>query len=222
MQRTYVTALIVLATGLGAGLVACKVKDPPPITARWVDNFSRDDIGRNYFIGTGSLEPSTGYQLKNGALSARGARNKPLWLRKKLPRNVRIDLTVWSTEDRGDIKIEVFGDGSSFDPDGGGYISSGYVFIFGGWYNSKSMIARLDEHGKDVVERALPKVLANHKYHWRIERVGKIITWLVDDMATPFLRYEDPRPLEDTGHEYLGFDNWETDTWFDDLEITPL
>ncbi len=222
MQRMNVTALIASLGALGAGLTACKVKDPPPITARWVDNFSRDEIGRNYFIGTGSLEPSTGYQLKNGALSARGAHNKPLWLRKKLPRNVRIDLMVWSTEDRGDIKLEVFGDGSSFDPDGGGYTSSGYVFIFGGWFNSKSMIARLNEHGKDIVERPLPKVLANRKYHWRIERVGKVLTWFVDDMTTPFLRYEDLRPLEDTGHEYLGFDNWETDTWFDDLEITPL
>jgi hypothetical protein len=41
-------------------------------------------------------------------------------------------------------------------------------------------------------------------------------------MTTPFLRYEDPRPLENAGHEYLGFNNWETDTWFDNLVIAPL
>jgi hypothetical protein len=44
----------------------------------------------------------------------------------------------------------------------------------------------------------------------------------VDDLTTPFLRYDDPRPLEGAGHEYLGLNNWETDTWFDNLAITPL
>jgi hypothetical protein len=37
-----------------------------------------------------------------------------------------------------------------------------------------------------------------------------------------FLVYDDPHPLENTGHEYLGFNNWETDTWFDNLVVTPL
>ena len=38
----------------------------------------------------------------------------------------------------------------------------------------------------------------------------------------PFLTYEDKSPLEGPGHEYFGFDNWESDAWFDDLVITPL
>jgi hypothetical protein len=221
MVQEMINAAVVV-TLWAVGGIGCKVKDTPPITAPWADTFERDDIGRNYYIGTGSLEPSTGYQLKDGALSARGAHNKPLWLRKKLPRDVRIDVTTWSTENRGDLKVEMFGDGKSFDPDGGGYTATGYVFIFGGWYNSKSMIARLDEHGQDVKERLLPKVVPNQKYRWRIERQGKQIRWFVDDMNVPFLSYDDAKPLEDSGHEFFGFNNWETDTWFDNLEITPL
>ena len=64
--------------------------------------------------------------------------------------------------------------------------------------------------------------MPDRHYHWRIERRGKAIAWFIDDLATPFLRYEDPRPLDGAGHEYFGFNNWETDTWFDNLVISPL
>jgi hypothetical protein len=197
-------------------LAACKVKDPPPIKDEWKDDFARDEVGGNYWAS------GDGYAVTKGALNAKGAHNHPLWLRAKIPRDVRIELEVWSTEKRGDIKIEVFGDGKSYDPDGGAYMATGYEVIFGGWYNSKSIIARLDEHGKDVVQRVEPKVIANQHYKWRIDRKANQLTWYVDDMTNPFLTLIDPRPLEGMGHEHLGFNNWETDTWFDNLVITPL
>ena len=108
------------------------MKDPPPILDRWDDNFERDSVGSNYYV-TGE-----GYRVGDGALSAKGAHNHPLWLRKKLPRDVRIEFDCWSNEPRGDIKVEVFGDGHSFDPDGGRYTATGYEVILGGWFNSKS------------------------------------------------------------------------------------
>jgi hypothetical protein len=197
-------------------LAACKVKDPPPISSSWYDGFERDDISGNYY-STGN-----GYRLKTGALSARGAHNHPLWLRKKLPRNVRIEFDAYSTEPRGDIKVEVFGDGASFDRDGGRYMASGYELIFGGWSNSKSIIARLDEHAPEVKQRADVKVVPNKQYHWKIERSANTIRWFIDDMTSPFLQLDDPQPLEGPGHEYFAFNNWETDTWFDNLVITPL
>jgi hypothetical protein len=195
-------------------LAACKVKDPPPVTEAWTDTFDRGELGGDYWA-TGK-----GYQLAEGALSARGAHNHPLWLRKKLPHDVRIELDCWSKEQRGDLKIELFGDGHSFDPDGGAYMATGYEVVFGGWYNQKSILARLDEHGKDMAARTDVKVFANQHYHWKIERRGKKLAWEID--GKPFLTYDDPRPLENIGHEYLGFNNWETDTWFDNIVITPL
>ena len=203
--------LVILLT-----LAACKVKDPPPVTEEWQDSFDRDEIGGDYY------KTGPGYDVQNQALSARGAHNHPLWLRKKLPHDVRIDLDCWSNEERGDIKVEVFGDGHSYDPDGGRYTATGYEVIFGGWFNAKSIIARLDEHGKDMVENTAVKVQPTRHYHWRIERIGKKLTWYVDDLQKPFLVLDDPAPLENQGHEYFGFNNWETDTWFDNLVITPL
>jgi hypothetical protein len=200
---------------IGLLLAACKVREQPPITAPWTWDF---DAGLgDVFYATGD-----GYRGARGALSAHGAHNHPLWLRKKLPRDVRIEFDAWSTEPRGDLKVEVFGDGHSFDPDGGRYTATGYELIFGGWFNSRSIIARLDEHGADMAARTEPRVVPDRRYHWRIERRGKTVTWFIDDLATPFLRYEDPRPLDGAGHEYFGFNNWETDTWFDNLVIAPL
>lgn len=195
-------------------VAACKVKDPPPVTEEWKDGFDRGDIGGDYYA-TGK-----GYHLVGGQLSAKGAHNHPLWLRKKLPHDVRIEFDCWSNETRGDIKVEMFGDGKSYDPDGGRYTATGYEVIFGGWYNAKSIIARMDEHGKDVVENTTVKVVPKQHYHWTIERVGQKLTWSIDQQ--PFLVYDDPQPLEGNAHEYFGFNNWETDTWFDNLVITPL
>jgi hypothetical protein len=197
-------------------MAACKVTDPPTITSAFTDQFERADVGELY------LPSGDGYRLHAGALSARGAHNHPMWLRRRLPENVRIEFDCWSTEPRGDIKVEVFGDGHSFDPDGGAYTATGYEVIFGGWYNSKSIIARLDEHGKNMVERRQPKVVPNQRYHWRIERKAGKLTWWIDDMTTPFLSYDDPQPLTGDDHGYFAFNNWETDTWFDNLTINPL
>jgi len=197
-------------------LAGCKVKDPPPIKEKWTDHFERSSPGPNYYAS------GEGYDVRDGALSAKGAHNHPLWLRAKLPREVRIEFDAWSTEPRGDLKVEVFGDGHSYDPDGGGYLATGYELIFGGWHNSKSIIARLDEHAGDVKSRTDVKVVPGQRYRWKIERQGKWLRWWIDDLTKPFLELEDQRPLDGAGHEYFGFNNWETDTWFDNLVITPL
>jgi len=203
-------------TVVAIAAAACKANDPAPISAAFTDQFERTEIGDNY-------HPSgDGYLLAHGALSAKGAHNHPMWLRKRLPKDFRIEFDCWSTEKRGDIKVEVNGDGHSFDPDGGAYTATGYEVIMGGWYNSKSIIARLDEHGKNQVVRPLPKVVPDQRYHWRIDRKGGKLSWFVDDMNTPFLVYDDPDPLTGDDHGYFGFNNWETDTWFDNLVVSPL
>ncbi len=202
---------------LALSLPACKVREPPPIDKSYVDDFNQGGIRPDYNRTGG------GYRIKDGALNAKGAHNHPMWLAKKLPPgDLQIDLDAWSTSPDGDIKIEIFGDGRSYDPDGNRYTATGYVLVFGGWKNSKSIITRLDEHGDAMASRSTPRVVANQKYHWRIIRRRDTVEWFIDDMTTPFLRYQDPMPLAGQGHEYFAFNNWETDTWFDNLVIKRL
>jgi hypothetical protein len=212
-------ALVVL------GLVACKggapgPTDRPPITAPWSDDFERTNLGDDYYA------TSEVYQLMNGALGAKGAYNHPLWLRKPLPERAVIELDVWSNSPDGDIKVEFFGDGKSHAHNKGAYRATGYVACMGGWSNSKSFLARQDEHGKvgeDLVVRTQPKVELGKRYHWKIVRDGARVDWFVDDMNTPFLSYDDKKgPLSGPGNAYFGINNWQSDSWFDNLSISPM
>ncbi len=196
---------------------ACKVREPPPIDQSYTDGFDRTTLGGDY------NRTGPGYRLVDGALSAKGAHNHPLWLAKRLPPgNVQIDFDAWSNSSDGDIKVEVFGDGRSYDPDGNRYLATGYVLAFGGWRNTKSILANRDEHGTAMVSRTTPAVVPGQRYHWRIVRRGQVIEWFIDDMNQPFLRYDDPAPLSGPGHEHFAFANWESDTWFDNLVIRRL
>ena len=211
-----------VALVVAAGLLlasACKRDEggtPAPITAAWTDDFERGDLGSDW------LPTADAYQLVNGAVSARGGRNRPLWLRRALPRDAVIELDVWSNTPDGDIKVELYGDGRSFDKDGGRYTSTGYVAVMGGWNNSKSILAKGDEHGKALVERSAPKVEQGKRYHWKLVRRGGRIEWFVDDMTAPFLVLDDPEPLDGPDHQHFAIANWQSDSWFDDLRITPL
>jgi hypothetical protein len=195
---------------------ACRQPDPPAITAPWRDDFERTDLGGDYAATADS------YAIVDGALRVANAYNHPLWLRKKLPPDAIIEFDVWSKSPQGDIKVEIYGDGVSHAHDKGAYTSSGYVLIHGGWSNSKSILAKGNEHGTALVERTQPKVELGRRYHWKIVRHGGKIDWFVDDMTTPFLSLEDTEPLGGAGHSYFGFNDWEAELGFDNLEIRPI
>lgn len=106
---------------------------PVVATIPFHDDFNRAEIGPNYWTTGGD------WRIENGELHAPGVKNNPLWLQASLPADVAIDFDVRSTSPEGDIKFEAFGDGLNH--------ASGYVFVFGGWNNQVSILARLNEHG---------------------------------------------------------------------------
>jgi hypothetical protein len=177
------------------------------------DNFERSDIG-DLWHNTGGR-----YRIQQGWLNVQGARNRPLWLRRRLPRDVRIEFEARSQSPAGDIKVEVFGDGSSRATTDS-YVATSYVVIFGGWNNSTNCIARLDEHGTDRAVGPRHPVEIGHSYRMRVERHGGLVTAWAD--GTEIAHMDDSDPLEGRGHDHFAFNDWDADIYFDNLRITPL
>ena len=194
-------------------VAGCVPRGDPAIGDVFVDDFEREDLGPAW-RNTGGP-----YRIIDGKLHVRGARNKPLWLRRQLPRDVRIELDVRSESDEGDIKVEVFGDGVS-KATSTSYTATSYVVIFGGWSNSMNVLARMDEHAEDRVVGEKRKVEKGRTYHMKIERKGDTIEAWVDDQL--LVRMVDPNPLWGVGHDHFAVNNWQSDLWFDNLKITPL
>ncbi len=199
-----------------AGLLSasCAEGGDPLLQRTFTDRFDRDTIGADF------RDTSDGrYRIEDGALCVEGARNHPLWLRRRLPDDVRIELTAKSAGPDGDIKVEAFGDGRSYAT-ADSYTATSYVLVFGGWRNSVSAIARLDEHGADRRTRRGPPVVPDRAYRMRIERRGGKISWRIDGDA--FLEMDDPDPLRGRGHDHFAFNDWDAPLCFDDLVVTPL
>jgi hypothetical protein len=192
---------------------ACVPRGDPALDGTFEDDFERKDLG--------PLWRNTGgpYAIVNGELKIRGARNKPLWLRRTLPRDARIEFDVRSESPEGDIKVEVYGDGTS-RATAESYTATSYVVIFGGWSNSLNLIARLDEHASDRAIGPRRKVEPSHKYHMKIERNGDTITAWADGQQLAQMKDKDP--LWGPGHDHFAINNWSSELYFDNLKITPL
>lgn len=188
------------------------------------DKFERDVIGPDYTV-TGA-----GWTIRGGKLCVEDARNHPLWLLRRLPENARVEFDGVALSSDGDIKVEVWGDGRSHATGASYSDATSYLFVFGGWKNSRHVLARLDEHddrrleipvdprGED--ERTHP-VVPQQSYHFVIERRGgNTISWWIDDVG--FFEYLDKAPLRGPGHEHFAFNNWSAPACFDNLKITPL
>ena len=193
-------------------LAACTPQGDPGIGAGFFDDFERSQLGTAYKKTGGN------WRIENGELHVKGAKNHPLWLLRTLPRDVRVEFDVRSESVEGDIKVEIFGDGASH-AEGDRYTATSYVIIFGGWNNSRNVLARMDEHGDDRVVGKPRKVEPGRTYRFRIERIGGILTVRVDEDI--LLEMDDSEALGGRGHDHFGFNNWQSDLWFDNLKVTP-
>lgn len=206
-------SLFLLSLAFAALASGCRAK-VPTLTEPFSDAFERVDVGGDWH-NTGA-----DYRIDGGKLSIKGAHNHPLWLRRKLPFNVVVELDATSRSPSGDLKVELMGDGESFDPDQGRYDPTGYMFVFGGWNNSLSIIGKQGEHDAAVkASRADLHVEPGRTYHFKIIKRGGFIDWQID--GKPFLQVLDPHPLGGAGHEFFAINNWETDVSFDNVRIQP-
>lgn len=217
MPHKLVSASLLVFAALA--FTGCKAR-VPAITSPFSDDFERVEPGPDWLDTSGGT-----YRITAGRLNVSHAYNHPLWLRRKLPHDLVIEFDVMSKSPAGDIKVELFGDGESFDPDKGRYDPTSYLIVFGGWGNSDSIIGRLGEHDDAVkASRARrpdqpPPVEVGRTYHFGITRRGGLIDWKID--GAPFLAWTDPSPLSGPGHEFFAINDWESDVHFDNLRISP-
>lgn len=194
-----------------------------------IDDVLEDDFEREA-LGPDWNPTSDAWKIEGGKLCARGAKNHPVWLRRRLPKNARIEFDAVSASPDGDIKAEVWGDGRS-SASGATYDdATSYILVLGGWRNSLHVLARLNEHAKARRElRLIPgsedprnvPLVEGKSYHVQIERDdGRTVVLSVDDNVIHSL--DDPSPLAGAGHEHFAFNDWDTPVCFDDLVITRL
>ena len=196
----------------------------PAITAPFEDTFERAELGPDY------NPRGPAWKITNGKLCGRGARNKGVWMIRKLPPNARIEFDAYAESAEGDLKVEVWGDGVSTATGTSYTNATSYLAILGGWKNTKHVLARLDEHGSDRLEIDVDPssddersraVSTGQPYHFKIERAdGKTLVWSVNGIT--YFELPDPDPLVGAGHEYLGFNDWDAPVCFDNLRVTPL
>lgn len=191
----------------------CTRSGDPELDQEFVDDFDRRELGDDW-RNTGGP-----YEIVDGELHVAGAKNHPLWLKRRLPQDLRVSFTARSESTDGDIKFELFGDGVSSARQAS-YVATGYVLIFGGWHNSKTIIARRDEHGPDVKTKRGVRVVKGKQYQFKAERRGGLLRWWIDDEL--MLELDDVVPLKGKGHDHFGFNNWSTPLFFDNFRVTPL
>lgn len=226
LVQTPTTELVgdVESEGGGAAPAAEEPGALPVLHTTFKDDFERQAIGDDY-LATGNQ-----YRIEGGRLCVKGARNHPLWLRRRLPLNARIEVEAETTSPDGDIKLEAWGDGHGAATRVSYTNATSYLAIFGGWKNRYHVLARMDEHAPDRPEIVIEPgsddqrrqaVQANRRYRLKLERSdGKTVRFWVDDVE--MLSFTDPLPLAAGGHEHFAFNNWETPVCFDHLVVEPL
>lgn len=212
MKTAVPTRNYISLSALMLGIACTPQGDPAIPTAGFVEKFESEQLA-DYWNNTGAS-----YAIRDGKLHVKGARNKPLWLRRTLPHDVQIEFDVRSESPEGDIKVEVFGDGLS-RAETDSYTATSYVVIFGGWNNTLNVLARMNEHGDDRVVGPPHKVVPGRTYHMKIVRQGGKFTAWADDHE--LFSMTDPDPLYGRGHDHFGVNNWQSDLWLDNLTITP-
>lgn len=210
MPRAMLTiALLLVASALTVLLTGCQDRSTPALSLPHVDTFDRKTIGPKWWSDAPGrwrieYEPTT----RKGRLCVERAKNNPLFLVGRLPRDVVVEFDSICRESEGDAKAEIFTNGRLH--------ATGYVLVLGGWNNRLSIIDRLDEHNRDRKVRRGGAV-KNKAHHWKISRIGNTVKWELD--GAEYLSYKDRFPLEGGGHDRFAFGNWVAYVCYDNLVV---
>ena len=181
-QRRILIPLLGLLALVNLPFIQWALRGPAEVTAAvpFHDSFDRATLGSDYWSNGGL------WRIVNGEVYSPGVGNNPLWLKARLPHDVRIEFDVHSDAADGDVKWEAFGDGRNH--------STGYVFLFGGWHNREDRIAKLDEHGFTVEETRAQLAQLARPYP---SRALGFVASLYDAIHDPWQRFRARAALDD-------------------------
>lgn len=207
-MRTLSVVVIVLAA-TSCLMTACTPTPKPKKadgltggTLVFSDDFSRDGFGDGWDNKSGKWE------IVDGWAHVEGDENAGLWLKSPLPDKVRVEFDAKSLTPDGDLKFEIFARAREHQ--------TGYVAILGGWKNTISIIARLDEHGADRLESDA-RVDIGRTHHFTAVRNDDTLRWYVD--GRPILKFKDSDPIDGV---YFAFNNWASSAWYDNIRVYDL
>jgi hypothetical protein len=166
-------ALAVLAVQVPFLHAALRGGAPVVAGLPYQDGFDRASLGDAWWSNGGH------WRIVDGQLYSPGVGNNPLWLKARLPADVRVEFDVRSEGPDGDVKWELDGDGRNH--------STGYVFLFGAWRNRESRICKLDEHAATQDEARAQLAVTARPYPGEMT--------LIDKLQAPFVRWSARRDL---------------------------
>ena len=167
-------AVVIVAVQLPFIHRALRGGAPVNAAVPYEDKFERASLGDQWWSNGGH------WRIVDGQVFSPGVGNNPLWLKARLPADVRVEFDVRSEGADGDIKWEMFGDGRTH--------STGYLFLFGAWKNRESRIAKLDEHAFTQEELKAQLAATARPYPRQMDFFEKI--------AEPFTEWRAKRDLE--------------------------
>ena len=167
-------AVVIAAVQLPFLHAALRGAAPIAAAVPFQDKFDRATLGEAWWSNGGL------WRIVDGHLYSPGVGNNPLWLKARLPPDVRIEFDVRSEGPDGDVKWEMFGDGRNH--------STGYLFLFGAWRNRESRICKLDEHALTQDEARAQLAAAARPLPRQMD--------FLEAVQQPFLRWGARRDLE--------------------------
>jgi len=167
-------AIAVLAVQLPFIHAALRGGAPVSAAFPYQDAFERATLGDAWWSNGGH------WRIVDGQVYSPGVGNNPLWLKARLPPDVRVEFDVRSEGPDGDIKWEMYGDGRNH--------STGYVFLFGAWRNRESRICKLDEHALTQDEARAQLAATARPYPRQMD--------FIEALSAPFVRWSARRDLE--------------------------
>ncbi|NOZ00985.1 MAG: hypothetical protein GXP54_03745 [Deltaproteobacteria bacterium] len=205
------TRIGILLAVMAVGACACKSRQRARLNPKtgttggvlvFSDDFERTEIGKDWLNRSGK------WVIKDGMLHGQNDRNEGIWLNTPVPDRFRIEFDARADSAEGDLKFEVCASEQ--------HHQTGYIVIMGGWNNSLSIIARLNEHGTDRLESDM-RGETGRVYHMMAVRTDRSLLWYVDGKLA--LTFEDEDPLHG---RFFAFNDWSAPVAFDNLKIFQL